>query len=366
MKVKTVRKIAFASLLVLGAVLFASCQDVIYSNIRKEVELRSASVQSDVRSIVRYKKDFYVANGNIYHKNSAVNFIGGWAKTLSPNGAVLILAADSNYLYALVGVSRQDENEGENVPVRRELYYSSDGVFWHLVTGVYGFGLIPYNSLGVIETYLFCTNSIAEANRKAYFVLRGGTAGYRAYELNGPSATLMTTGLLDADIKPVVNPAAVSRSCVYFDGKVRFFTSTGSCTDETSKGNDATVYYYGNGSSVFYGGAKTGVVGARAAVYSMAYTSDYLIVGTTSGISHHLLSEKKPGPSSTTFTTNAESTLSSQYTVLAILVSEPEKTEMGTVIYASQNYTGTGSNSAQFDHICLWSYYPSTREWNRE
>ena len=354
-------------MLVLGAALFSSCQDVIYSNIRKEVELRSASVQSDVRSIVRFKNDLYVANGNIYHKNSAVNFVGGWGKTFSPSsGKVLVLAADSNFLYALVGVSKQDEKEGENVPVRRELYCSSDGIFWSLVTGVYGFGLIPYNSLGLIETYLFCTNSIAEANRKAYFVLRGGTAGFVAYQLNGPFATIMPTSFIEADTKPVVNPAAVSRSCVYCNGTVRFFTSTGACTDETSAGNDATTYYYGNGSSVFYGGANVGIVGAHATVYSIAYTSDYLLVGTTSGISHHPLISKKPQASSTTFVTNAESTLSSQYTVLTLLVTQPEKTEAEAVIYASQNYTGSGSNSAQFDHVCLWSYYPITRQWNRE
>ena len=366
MKVKIVKKLAFASLLVLGAALFSSCQDVIFSNIRKEVELRSASVQSDIRSIIRYKNELYVANGNIFHKNPAVAFSGGWIKTFSPSGTVLMLAADSKYIYALVGVSKQDESEGENVPVRRELYYSSDGIFWNLVTGVYGFGIIPYNSFGLIETHLFCTNSIAEANRKAYFILKGGTAGFVAYELNGPFATIMPTSLIDADTKPVVNALAVSRSCVYCGGKVRFFTSTGSCTDETSAGNDATTYYYGNGSLLCWGGAKIGAIGARSAVYSIAYTSDYLLVGTTSGISHHLMSSKVPGPSSTTFITNAESTLSSQYTVLALLVTQPEKTEAEAVIYASQNFTGYGSNSAQFDHICLWSYYPTTREWNRE
>ena len=366
MKVKSIKKIAFASLLVVGAALFSSCQDVIYSNIRKEVELRSASVPSDIRSIIRYKNELYVANGNIYHKNAALSVAGCWLKTISPAGTVLTLAADSKYIYALVGVSKQDENEGENVPVRRELYYSSDGVFWNFVTGVYGFGLIPYNSLGMIETYLFCTNSIAEANRKAYFVLRGGTAGYVAYELNGAAATAMTLGAIDADTKPIVNALAVSRSCVYCDGKVRFFNSLGSCTDETSAGGDATTYYYGNGSLLCWGGAKAGSIGAHATVYSIAYTWDYLLVGTTSGISHHSLSSKVPGSSSTNFITNAESTLSSQYTILALLVIQPEKTETEAVIYASQNFTGYGANSAQFDHICLWSYYPSAHEWNRE
>ena len=367
MKVLTMKKMAFAFALLLSSAFFLGCQDVIYSNIRKEVSLRSSSVESDIRSIVRYKNNYYVANGGIYLKNSAVNIPGGWMRTFAPAGKVLKLAADSTYLYALVAISQEDQNEGENIPVRRELWFSADGISWGLVSGVYGFGLIPYNVLGYIETFIFCTNSIAEANRKAYFILRGGNAGCVAYELNGQSAKILETGAADADTKPIVTTLAVSRSCVYCDGKVRFFASLGSCTNESSAGGDATVYYYGSGATLCWNGAKTGAVSARSVIYSIGYTADYLLVGTDSGISHHLLTSKLvPGASSTTFLTNAEATLSAPYTILAILVSDPDKTEMETPIYASQNFSGTGSNSAQFDHVCLWSYYPITREWNRE
>lgn len=370
MKVMTMKKMAFAFVLVLSSVFFLSCQDVIYSNIRKEVSLRGSSVESDIRSIVRYKSNYYVANGGIYFKNSAVNIPGGWVRTFAPAGKVLKLAADSTYLYALVGISQEDQKEGENVPIRRELWFSADGISWGLVSGVYGFGLIPYNVLGYIETFIFCTNSIAEANRKAYFILRGGNAGCLAYELNGSSAKLLVTGALDADTKPIVTTFAVSRSCVYCGGQVRFFTSLGSCTNESAAGGDATIYYYGNGAALCWNDGTKIVpssVSARSVIYSIGYTSDYLLVGTDSGISHHLFDAKKqPGPSSTTFFTNAEATLSAPYTILAILVANPSKTELETPIYASQNFSGSGSNSAQFDHVCLWSYYPITREWNRE
>lgn len=365
MKKCKVKNIAFVSLVLFCAALFSSCQDVIYANIRKEVKLRGASIEADIRSIIRYKDDYYCANGNIYHKAKDDTRVGCWSKTPSPSGHVLKLASDSTNIYALVGISREDYSEGENVPVRRELWFSSDGSNWSKVAGVYGAGVIPYNSGGRIETYLFGTNAIASANRHAYFIVRGGDAGYKAYELNGEAATELGLSANNADTKPVVNSSKVSQSCVYDGSVVRFFNSTGSCTNETNSAAP-TIYYYGDGSTLRWGGAKEGSVGAYASVYSLACTADYILVGTTSGITHHLLTDGVPGSSLNEFQTNAEATLSAQYTILAILVVSPELNELGTIIYASQNYTGSGSNSAQFNHICMWSYYPSTHEWNRE
>ena len=384
MKLLNAKKIVIAScaavLAASAALLFSSCQDVIYANIRKEVSLKSATVKSDIRSIIRFNDQFYCANGNIYRKSNGANYYGAWQRSSAPSGQVLKLAADSTNIYALVGISKEDLTEGENVPVRRELWYSNDGSSWNKVTGVYGSGTIPYNNSAKIETYLFCTNAIASANRKAYFIVRGGAAGYKAYELNG-SGVSKTWGsgtgetafsTTNADEDPICNASNVSRSCVYDGSAVRFFTSTGSCTNETTTGYDGSekIYYYGDGGTLKWGemGSSTvkGSVGAYASVYSIGYTSDYLLVGTTSGLTHHPLTANVPGSSSRQFKTNADATLSTQYTILAILVVNPEKTELSTAIYASQNYTGSGSNSAQFDHICMWAYYPERGEWNRD
>ncbi len=368
MKLFNAKKIAFlfAALCVLA--LFSSCQDVIYANIRKEVSLEDANITGDIRSVVRFKDEFYLANGGIYHKSNTANYYGAWSKgEVPPDGLVLKLAADNDYLYALVGVHEADETKGENVGVSQKLYYSSDGSSWSLVSGVYGSGTIPYNSSSVIRTYLFCTNAIAISNRKAYFILQGGDAGYKAYMLDGPntSSSSLELGTENAATDPISNSTSVSQSCVFYNSAVYFFTSRGSCTNETTAAS-ATIYYYGDGSTLRWGGDETGSVDAKSTVYSIAATSNYLLVGTSSGISHHPLSSWVPSSRQNSFSTNADSTLSSQYTVLSLLAVNPESTETGGAIYATQNFSGSGSNSAQFDHIGLWAYYPSRGNWNRE
>ena len=377
MKISNVKKIAFASFVIAACAIFSGCQDVIYATIRKEVKLTDANIRGDIRSIVRFDNHFYLANGNIYKKSETSTSHGGWEKTSAPSGRVIKLAADKSNIYALVANSKEDEKEGENVPVDRVLYYSSNGSSWNKVTGITGFtsGVIPYKVGGnTVETILFCTNAINSDNRKAYFILRSEntSVGYVAYHLNGNSAdekwekgTTNEPSVSNADTKPCCNKDKVSQSCVAVGSDVRFFWSTGSCTNET-KSTDATVYYYGDGSTLKWGGATSGSKSAYASIYSMAYSSDFLLVGTTGGISHHPLADKVPGSYSRTFSTNADSTLSNAYTILTLMTVNPDLAEEKTIIYASQTYTGSGSNSAQFDHVCLWAYYPDRHEWNRE
>ncbi len=362
MKLIKAKKLVLASLAAVAVALASSCQDVIYWNIRKEVTLKDANIKSDIRSIIRFKDQFYCANGNIYRKSNTSNSYGTWSKTGAPSGQVLKLAADKDYIYALVGISKDSSKDGENIPVRRELWCSSDGSSWSKVTAVYGSGDIAYSSSS--RTYLFGTNAIKEANRSAYFILIGGAPGNRAYKLSGATAVgVLDWSTTNADTKPTTS----SQSCVYVGSAVRFFNSTGSCTNESSSGGDATIYYYGDGSTLRWGGAKTGSVGAKAGILSLGVTKDYILVGTSSGITHHpLTAEGVPGSRASNMPYNAEATLSAQYNILSILVVNPEKNETETAIYASQNYTGNGSNSAQFDHICMWAYYPERREWNRD
>ena len=375
MKNIKVKNIAFVSMVLAALALFTGCQDVIYANIRKEVKLRDASIKGDINSIIRYQNDFYCANGNIYRKSKDATSPGGWSKISSPSGYVISLAADNDYLYALLGISKEDLSEGENVPVRRELWCYKDGDGWKKVTGVFGSGDIAYKSGGEIKTNLFGTNAIASANRSAYFIVNGGSAGYKVYKLNGAAvATTWGSGTGETALSTTnadTKPTSSTQSCVYDGSAVRFFNSRGSCTNETNSAAP-TIYYYGDSSTLRWGKKGTAPVssdsvGAKSGVLSIGYTSNYLLVGTSAGISHHALSAAGvPSSSSTEFSTNAEATLSSQYNILAILVAQPEKSETETIIYASQNYTGSGSNSAQFNHICMWSYYPSTHEWNRE
>ncbi len=358
MKLIKAKKLVLASLAAVAVALVSGCQDVIYWNIRKEVTLEDANIKSDIRSIIRFKDQFYCANGNIYRKSNTSNSYGTWSKTGAPSGQVIKLAADSNYIYALVGISKDSSKDGENIPVRRELWYSSDGSSWSKVTGIGSGGTIAYNSK--VPTILFGTNAIDPAHRKAYFRINE-----KVYELSKDSVTELTIRTANAATEPTKS----TLSCVYDESvsKPRFFNSTGSCTNESSSGGDATIYYYGDGSTLRWGGAKTGSVGAKAGILSLGVTKDFILVGTSSGITHHpLTAEGVPGSRASNMPYNAEATLSAQYNILSILVVNPEKNETETAIYASQNYTGNGSNSAQFDHICMWAYYPYRHEWNRD
>lgn len=349
-----VKKISLLSALSLFVLTLTSCQDIIFDTIRKEVALEDSSIAGDIRSVVRFKDYFYLANGKIYYKSNTANYYGAWNQAPRPGSYAIKLAADNDNIYALVGSTVKDEDEGYNVGATRALYSSTDGSSWTLVKD------LGYSSS--VSVYLFCTNTIAEGNRKA-FINYNGTV----YELSGD--TFPTTEKTTGETNASTTPTSSSKSCASLGGTVYFFNSYAAATNETSSA-DGTIYYYGDGSNIAWGkdGTQSGSVGSTATVLSLGVTGDYILAGTSSGICHHALSaDGVPGKESTDFATNAYSTLSTAYEILSILVVNPENSETQTAIYATQVYEGSGSsNSAQFDHIGLWAYYPSRGNWNRE
>ncbi len=402
MKPLSIKKIFAASALTLSILAYSGCQQVVYSNIRKEVALEDRTISGDIYSIIRFdvsgEKRIYIANGNIYYKQTSENSYGKWTKagTNGLTGHVIKLAADSTYLYALTGTTKEDDDDGENVGSDRYIYYSEDGESWKpvILTDFTSDGKITYKDKRY--AYLFCTNTIDSANRKTYFnyVDAYSSNGVKAcYKLNGSSGEKQTAGSENASTSPCSifkstignDSTIISRSCVYFNGNTYFFESRGACTDEKydSDGTTiipATLYYYGNGSNIKWNnGSTNGSISASATVYSLGITKDYLLAGTSSGIKHFKFDNQDTKGSAsvdTEFATNADATMGSQYTVLAILVMNPEKKEyvsgdtagaVSTTIYTSINYTGSGSsNSAQFSHIGLWAFYPSRGNWNCE
>lgn len=370
MKFNFVKKSALSLLLSLAVLSFFSCQQVIFDNIRKEVKLENGMIAGDIPAIVKFKDYYFLSNGGIYYKHKSSSHYGSWIRLPSPAGHVIKLAADANYIYALVGIHAENEKEGKNQGVRRDLYYSENGYTWLLVKGFGANGSLTYLSNYPIYIHLFCTNTIDAANRSAYVVVNDGarrTTNY-AYRLNGDSIINLPLGLVDASTTPVSNAAAASRSCVYYKGDVIFFSSLASTTNETAL-SPATVYYYGFGQWLRWGGEIKNIVGysCEGTLMSLGVTADYLLVGTNAGIRHRPLTNRAPGPVSVDFKTNAASTLNSAYQILSLLVVNPELNETQTAIYASQVYSGTGSsNSAQFDHVGLWAYYPYRGNWNRE
>lgn len=341
--------------------LFTSCQDPIYSSIRKEVKLEKATILGEINNIVRFdlpdttsveKRDFiFLQNGAIYGKEANNSAHGAWKEFSSPAGSIIQLAADSKYLYALAVTYKEDTEEGENTLDSKTLYFSEDGNNWTKSS--------ISNSGKTTATRLFCTNAIKNANRKAFI-----RVGEVVYSLDGTTANIMSLG---ADATKSLTK--YTRTAAALGSKVYFFDAYAVTTNETHT-TDADTYYYGNGKTLYYGGTVSGRSGNVSldcgSIYSLALSDDSILLGTDSGISKVANNQSIPGKNTINFISNAASTLSSVYTIYALLTVSPELPETSSTHYASLTFKGTGSNSAQFSHIGLWSYYATRGNWNCE
>lgn len=361
------KKAFFASAMVFAIFAFSSCQDVIYSNIRKEVTLEDSSVEGIVRSIIRVSSEgeeyLYITNGGkiFCKKNSGKtsdHSYGGWETVCSnkdidssDNLTIIALAADSDNVYAFAAIWGENTNKGQNRWYKRTIYASADGgKSWKSVCD------IPTSptSTGTDNAalYLFCTNTIAKENRQAFFSYNG-----TGYKLNGDAEPTAETN---------ANNAA---SCAYVNGEVKFaaisetYYGSASCTNETNDA-PATIRYWSNKRTLYWGveADDTKKISAGDYIYSLAVTKDYILVGTKSGIEHYRLNGDGSVGDKTTFATNAEAIMSNGYEVNALLVIEPEKNETETAIYAATDFE---SRYEQFDHACIWAYYPERGNWNR-
>lgn len=364
---KLLKKFFFSFTLICAALFLGGCQDVIFANIRKEVKLNDGTVSGTIRALIRYTTEsgqeyIYLANGKAVYrkvnsKNANEHREGGWQKVCSGGSGglgkyVVTLAADSGNLYALAADWDENTSKGQNRWYTRAIYASSDGGFnWKVVHSV------PTSPTGTgtdnAEVYLFCTNTIASDNRTAYFNV-GGTG----YKLNGTASPYSKANRM--------------ASCAYVGGADPEFASasgtyygSASCTNEGVGGeNDGKVRYYSNGSTLYWDGSVSGSTGVGDYIYSLAVTKDSILVGTASGIKHYRLnSDGSVGGNLRDFATNADAIMSSGYEVNALLVVDPSKSETETTIYSAMDFEG---RSQQFDHVCIWAYYPWRRNWNRD
>ena len=355
------KKFFFLFSLLSSAFFLSGCQDVIFANIRKEVKLNDGTVAGSIRALIRFgsggQEYIYLANGAaVYRKintgNVADHREGGWVKVCSARNIgnsdyVITLAADETYLYALTATWEENTSKGQNRWNGRYIYTSTDGKNWELVENI----KTDPTETGTRNPalYLFCTNTIEKGTRYAYYNY-GGTV----------------TALSKGAPEP---PSDVNdwSSCAYYNKKVEFaatstYYGSASCTNETTKGGDATIRYYSSGSTLHWDGAVSGSTGVGSYIYSLAVTKDYILVGTASGIKHYLLNGGNVGGEEE-FKTNAAAIMSSGYEVNALLVVDPSEFEKLNAIYSAIDFEG---RSQQFDHVCLWAYYPSRGNWNRD
>lgn len=372
------KKAFFASAMIFAIFAFSSCQDVIYSNIRKEVTLEDSSVEGIVRSIIRVSSEgeeyLYITNGGkiFCKKNSGKtsdHSYGGWKDVCSnkdidssDNLTIIALAADSDNVYAFAAIWGENTNKGQNRWYKRTIYASADGgKSWKSVCDI----LTSPTSTGTDNAalYLFCTNTIANENRQAFFSYNG-----TGYKLNGDAEPTAETN---------ANNAA---SCAYVNGEVKFasasdtYYGSASCTNETNDA-PATIRYWSDGTTLHWDGTVSGSTVVGSYIYSLAVAKDYILVGTRNGIKHYSLNEENGsvGNEKKDFKTNAAAIMSNGYEVNALLVIEPEKKEefgdgedrkqVETAIYAIMDFEG---RYEQFDHACIWAYYPERGNWNRD
>lgn len=358
------KKFFFLFSLLSSAFFLSGCQDVIFANIRKEVKLNDGTVAGSIRALIRFgsggQEYIYLANGAaVYRKintgNVADHREGGWVKVCSARNIgnsdyVVTLAADASNLYALTATWEENTSKGQNRWDGRAIYVSKDGGnSWGRVSS------FPTSATGTgydnPALYLFCTNTIASENRQAFFNYAG-----KGYKLNG------TTVTSDAN-------ANGASSCAYLND-VEFATpssiyyGSASCTDE-GRSSETSTLYYSRGSTLYW--KKSGEVKTTSAgdyIYSLAVTKDYILVGTSSGIKHFYLNADGSVVSKRDdFDTNADAIMSSGYEVNTLLVVDPSKNEVDNAIYSAMDFEG---RSQQFDHVCLWAYYPSRGNWNRD
>ena len=363
------------SILITGF-LFSACDGVIFDEIRKEVKLADAKIAGDIQNIIRFKygneECVFVTNGKLRYRSVEDDVVDnkgvGFSDFSSPSGYVYSIAADTSNLYAMSATIEEDDDGYNTVTKRTLYYYDSNSSSWKQIWS---------EAYSTKRAFIICTNG--QTTREAYFVY-----GSSVYELSGSSTTIDTSDtnsmkcvyadgnfpigkLTTADDEKT--PLAVN-SCTSLGGNV-YFSSAYAMTSATTSTSSETAYF-SSGAYVYYstnGTDWTGVNLGCDTILSPTITNNYILAGTSDGIVHTPINVETNGsaavPSSGTadFSTNADSALSSYYEIPALLAIDPTKNETAGTIYASSI---TSSSSASLNNVGLWSYYASTKEWNRE
>lgn len=409
----TLATISFA----LASLGMVSCHDVIFSEIRNEVELSDAQVSGDINSIVRFKMPkkvtttnddgtmttntedhefLFVQNGNIYYKDvdAAAKgsptltspYEGQWVKAAETGmdaNFIIRLAADETYLYALGGKVEANDDSGDMEPTKKAVYCSTDGDTWEEVSFA-----DAVTVSATARATLFCSNTPQAAHRKAFI-----TYGSKLYELSGTTATDATetyastdwsagkTKTTDSDGNTITTQTSGASACAYFDGTYYFYGGYALITNET-KDSDATYIYRSSGDNIQYTTTPPdnksdnnpwSSFDTDVTIYSLAYTADYMLVGSASGLIHVTL-QNAEGETPKTIPTavaespkNASSTLSSYYDVYNIIAVDSALSATEGDLYGTTVFSGTTSSTgASTDNVGLWAYYPGRGNWNRE
>ncbi|WP_288567628.1 hypothetical protein [uncultured Treponema sp.] len=377
---------------------FSSCHDDIYGAINNEIELNSSGLQGDMHSIVHYKDYILTCNGKIFYKTNKPSAVTGlhngqWSKTTSPSSekgdndipaTTYFLASDSEYLYALTYIWVEND-DGENEPKTATIYATNSdpatGLVWTKVENISGGNYSFENAKVIFDNKYFSVaddNSVSIDKREAYARIRAtsGTA-YKLYKLNGSSAPTEISG--ETFVDEASNETNAISAC-YFNGKNYFsryygMTSNANClyytktyTRSNNVNRNSSLYYITASDS-----SEKSVDLDAGGLLSIAAAKDYILLGTSSGLSRVKINETTgiPDGDPSGMRINGNSVIS-EY-VFMVFVLNPNKaegsysTEEGTDEYAASTIYGSiRSSSDSWDDAGLYAWYPEKKEWNRD
>ena len=403
-------------LLTFAAAHFTSCgYEPVFYGILHDVLPEAATVTGNINAIARCTvgsdEYLFVSNGgSLLYKSIDANHHGAWTNSgialpFAPHHynfnatayegeghqgqQILYVLSDKDFIYLLTANYTQDDEYGVGVPDTVFLWacalsdvLTGDSSKWETITTNKSDTLTLETTTDtsttqfVMNFYLFSSNAPQKDHRTAYLAIRdSGSVNY--YTLNGQSAPTSKT-ITD---KKLTNNDASEIHSVFFFGDTECFSDSFVVATNETKDEPADVAVLASSDALYKltdaSANPTSFISIGSPVASLAFTNDSLLVGKGSytssytsngGISRILLdSNGVPQSSTAAFTNNAPYQFTSSYILMTLLCADPSKDEAQASIYATITYRGSsGSTSATFNDIGLWSYYPARGNWNRE
>ncbi len=384
--------------------LFSSCFDPIFYEVRRDVEPESATVSGNIGQITRFTMNgeeylFLSADGGLRYKKVANETHGSWGTMTLPfsllsynydnssmdNYQLCGVYADETTLYLVAIPYVTSGSETTTNPSTLKIWASAtpdDVESWEPIDiSSISFDYSQDESTELYSSlfYFFQTNAPKAAHRHVYFrtytkAENEESKSYKYFELKGKAAPTEITNEVLANI---VDDGSIAYSAAILGGEELFFSSKVVVTDETyNNDDDADYVYYGNGSDLYYYSTADGYkrsCSAGKTISALAVTNDSILIGlgnllsksdSSGGIKRVLLANGIPADSTSDFDSNADFQITSAYKVMALLNATPEKTEAESALYAA--ITCGYSSSGLEANKGLWSYYPARGNWNRE
>lgn len=396
--------------------LFSSCFDPIFYEVRRDVEPESATVSGNIGQITRFTMNgeeylFLSADGGLRYKKAENETHGSWGTMSLPfslisynydnssmdNYQLCGVFADSTTLYLVAIPYVTSGSETTTNPSTLKIWASAtpdDVASWDLIDlSSISFDYSQDESTELYSSlfYFFQTNTPQKEHRHVYFrsytkAENEESKSYKYFELIGKAKpTEITNEVLKTKTETdesgnkttqyvnIEDGGSSANSAAYFGG-IKFYSSKVVVTDETYN-DDAEHVYYGNGADLYYSttdGYKRSCSAGKT-ISALAVTNDSILIGlgnllsksdSSGGIKRVLLANGIPADSTSAFDTNADFQITSAYKVMALLNATPEKTETESALYAA--ITCGYSSSGLEANKGLWSYYPARGNWNRE